>query len=599
MSAPRTLNELFFTAVERFGTKQAALRYKDGDVWKDVTHQEVARRVKHAALGLKELGILPGERVAILSENRPEWAMADFATLTAGCADVPVYPTLPAAQVSYILNDSDARAVFVEGTLQFEKVAAIRDATPKLEFVIVFTVAEGMAGPGVISFQELAQRGAAADGKYPKYREEALAVDPDSLATLIYTSGTTGPPKGVMLTHRNFCSNVHAGLQVLSVGPDDSCLSLLPLSHSFERMAGHYVMFHAGTTISYAESIEKVPVNLGEVKPTVVLSVPRLFEKIYARVLENAMAGGAVKRRIFFWARRNAERWADLKLAGQPIPAILGVKKAIADRLVFSKLRARTGGRVRFFVSGGAPLNREIAKFFFAAGLPILEGYGLTESSPVITVNPYEALRIGTVGAPIPGVEVKVAPDGEILARGPNIMKGYHKKPEATAEAIDSEGWLHTGDIGELDSAGYVIITDRKKDLIVTASGKNIAPQPIENMIKTNRFVLNAVMIGDKRKFPALLVVPDFDAITAWANERGLTYSDIPSMLALPDVTAKVEREVMGSLRDLASFEMPKKLLLLEEDFTIESGELTPTLKVKRRVVEQRYRARIDALYAE
>jgi len=599
VSAPRTLNELFFTAVERFGTKQAALRYKDGDVWKDVTHQEVARRVKHAALGLKELGIRPGERVAILSENRPEWAMADFATLTARCADVPVYPTLPAAQVSYILNDSDARAVFVEGTLQFEKIVAIREATPKLEFVIVFAVAEGMAGPGVLSFQELTQRGAAADGKYPKYREEALAVDPDSLATLIYTSGTTGPPKGVMLTHRNFCSNVHAGLQVLSVGPDDSCLSLLPLSHSFERMAGHYVMFHAGTTISYAESIEKVPVNLGEVKPTVVLSVPRLFEKIYARVLENAMAGGAVKRRIFFWARRNAERWADLKLAGEPIPAVLGVKKAIADRLVFSKLRARTGGRVRFFVSGGAPLNREIAKFFFAAGLPILEGYGLTESSPVITVNPYEALRIGTVGAPIPGVEVKIAPDGEVLARGPNIMKGYHKKPEATAEAIDADGWLHTGDIGELDSAGYLKITDRKKDLIVTASGKNIAPQPIENMIKTNRFVLNAVMIGDKRKFPALLVVPDFDAIAAWANERGLTYADIPSMLALPDVTAKVEREVMGSLRDLASFEMPKKLLLLEEDFTIESGELTPTLKVKRRVVEQRYRARIDALYAE
>jgi len=599
VSAPRTLNELFFTAVERFGTKQAALRYKDGDVWKDVTHQEVARRVKHAALGLKELGIRPGERVAILSENRPEWAMADFATLTARCADVPVYPTLPAAQVSYILNDSDARAVFVEGTLQFEKIVAIREATPKLEFVIVFAVAEGMAGPGVLSFQELTQRGAAADGKYPKYREEALAVDPDSLATLIYTSGTTGPPKGVMLTHRNFCSNVHAGLQVLSVGPDDSCLSLLPLSHSFERMAGHYVMFHAGTTISYAESIEKVPVNLGEVKPTVVLSVPRLFEKIYARVLENAMAGGAVKRRIFFWARRNAERWADLKLAGEPIPAVLGVKKAIADRLVFSKLRARTGGRVRFFVSGGAPLNREIAKFFFAAGLPILEGYGLTESSPVITVNPYEALRIGTVGAPIPGVEVKIAPDGEVLARGPNIMKGYHKKPEATAEAIDADGWLHTGDIGELDSAGYLKITDRKKDLIVTASGKNIAPQPIENMIKTNRFVLNAVMIGDKRKFPALLVVPDFDAIAAWANERGLTYADIPSMLALPDVTAKVEREVMGSLRDLASFEMPKKLLLLEEDFTIESGELTPTLKVKRRVVEQRYRARIDALYTE
>ncbi len=599
MNAPRTLNELFFTAVERFGTKQAALRYKDGDVWKNITHQELARRVKHAALGLKELGIQPGERVAVLSQNRPEWAMADFAALTAGCADVPVYPTLPAAQVAYILNDSDARAVFVEDAEQFEKIAAVRDATPTIGSVIVFAVAEGMEGPGVISFQELLQRGAAAEGKYPKYREDALAVDPDSLATLIYTSGTTGPPKGVMLSHRNFCSNVHAGLQVLSVGPDDSCLSLLPLSHSFERMAGHYVMIHAGTTINYAESIEKVSINLGEVKPTVVLSVPRLFEKIYARVLENAMAGSAVKRRIFFWARRNAERWADLKLGGHPIPALLGIKKAIADRLVFSKLRARTGGRVRFFVSGGAPLNPEIAKFFFAAGLPIMEGYGLTESSPVIAVNPYDALRIGTVGPPIPGVEVKIAPDGEILARGPNIMKGYHKKPEATAEAVDADGWLHTGDIGELDDAGYVKITDRKKDLIVTAGGKKIAPQPIENMIKTNRFVLNAVMIGDKRKFPALMVVPDFDAVTAWAKERGLTFTDIPSLLALPDVAAKVEREVMGGLRDLASFEMPKKLLILDADFTIESGELTPTLKVKRRVVEERYRERIDTLYAE
>ncbi len=599
MNAPRTLNELFFTAVERFGTKQAALRSKDGDTWKDITHQELARRVKHAALGLKELGIRPGERVAILSQNRPEWAMADFATLTAGCADVPVYPTLPAAQVAYILNDSDARAVFVEDAEQFDKIAAVRDATPTIGSVIVFAVAEGMEGSGVISFQELLQRGAAAEGKYPKYREEALAVDPDSIATLIYTSGTTGPPKGVMLTHRNFCSNVHAGLQVLSVSPDDSCLSLLPLSHSFERMAGHYVMVHAGTTINYAESIEKVPINLGEVKPTVVLSVPRLFEKIYARVLENAMAGSAVKRRIFFWARRNAERWADLKLAGQPIPAFLGVKKAIADRLVFSKLRARTGGRVRFFVSGGAPLNPEIAKFFFAAGLPIMEGYGLTESSPVIAVNPYDALRIGTVGPPVPGVEVKIAPDGEILARGPNIMKGYHKKPEATAEAVDADGWLHTGDIGELDDAGYVKITDRKKDLIVTAGGKKIAPQPIENMIKTNRFVLNAVMIGDKRKYPALLVVPDFDAVTAWAKERGLTFRDTASLLTLPDVVAKVEREVMGGLRDLASFEMPKKLLILDADFTIEGGELTPTLKVKRRVVEERYRERIDALYAD
>ncbi|MBE0594280.1 MAG: long-chain fatty acid--CoA ligase, partial [Gemmatimonadales bacterium] len=479
MSAPRNLNELFFTAVERFGTKKAALRYKAGDVWRDITHQELARRVKHAALGLRELGIRAGERVAIISQNRPEWAIVDFACLSTGCADVSVYPTLPAPQVAYLLTDSDSRAVFVENQEQYDKVISVRAGTPDVQHIIVFDTAEGMDAPGVISFQELLQRGAAAESKYPSYREDALAVDPETLATLIYTSGTTGPPKGVMLTHRNFCTNVDAALKVLFIGPEDLCLSAAPLSHSFERMAGHYTMLHAGSTINYAQSIEQIPANLLEVRPTVMIFVPRLYEKLYARVLENAMSSGAAKRRIFFWARDAAERWAELKLAKQPIPRMLAIRKAIADRLVFSKLQARTGGRIRFFVSGAAPLNPEIAKFFYAAGLPIVEGYGLTESSPVIAANPLESIGLGTVGPPIPGVEVKIAADGEVLARGPNIMKGYHKKPEATAEALDADGWLHTGDIGELDAKGYLRITDRKKDLIVTAGGKKVAPQPI------------------------------------------------------------------------------------------------------------------------
>jgi long-chain acyl-CoA synthetase len=402
-----------------------------------------------------------------------------------------------------------------------------------------------------------------------------------------------------MLTHYNFCSNVEAGLKVLSIGPDDSCLSLLPLSHSFERMAGYYTMFHCGVTINYAESIEQVPVNLREVNPTVVLSVPRLFEKIYARVLENAMAGSALKRRIFFWARRTAEQWADLELAKQPIPTALKLKKKIADKLVFSKLQARTGGRMRFFASGGAPLNPEIAKFFFAAGLVIVEGYGLSETSPMISVNPLDGVHIGTVGPPIPGVEVKIAEDGEILARGPNIMLGYFNKPEATKEAIDADGWFYTGDIGEFDADGYIKITDRKKDIIVTAGGKKIAPQPIENMIKMNPFVLNAVMIGDKRKYTALLVVPDVEALRKWAADRNMEADDVAAFLTQPDVIAKVEREVMGSLRDLASFEMPKKIALIEEDFSIERGELTPTLKVKRRAVEKAYKEKIESLYAD
>jgi long-chain acyl-CoA synthetase len=596
---PQTLNELFFGAIDRFSTKRAAMCYKAEGSWQEITHHELARRVRHTAIGLLELGLQPNDRVAILSDNRPEWAVADYACLTAGCTDVAIYPTLPAPQIEYLLRDSGSKAVFVENRTQFDKVAAVRDRTPDLAHVIVFDAEEGMAGPGVVSMQELDQRGAAAEPNHPNYRENALAVRPDDLATLIYTSGTTGDPKGVMLTHHNFASNVVAGLQVLSIGPDDSCLSLLPLSHSFERMAGHYTMFHAGVTIYYAESIEQVQPNLAEVKPTVVLAVPRLFEKIYGRVLENAMAGSALKRRIFFWARRNAERWADLTLASASIPTGLALKTRLGDRLVFSKLRGRTGGRVRFFVSGGAALNPEISKFFFAAGLPIMEGYGLTETSPVIAVNPLERLRIGTVGPPIPGVEVKIGPDGEILCRGPNVMQGYYNKPEATREVLEPDGWFHTGDVGELDDEGYVKITDRKKDLIVTAGGKKVAPQPIENMMKTNKFVLNAVMVGDKRRFPAVLVVPDTDALKQWADERGIPTTDTTALLDQADVTAKMEREVMGTLRDLASFEMPKKIALLEDDFTIERGELTPSLKVKRRVVEERYRDKIDALYAE
>jgi long-chain acyl-CoA synthetase len=599
VSAPQTLNELFFQAVDRFASKEAALRYKAGGSWHNITHHELARRVQHAALGLRELGINPGDKVAILSQNRPEWAIADYACLTTRCTDVAIYPTLPPSQIAYLLQDSGACAAFVEDREQYAKIVEIRDQVPQLAHVILFAPEDGMEGPGLLTLDELVQRGAAAEPNYPSYKDEALTVQPSDLATLIYTSGTTGDPKGVMLTHANFCTNVHAALQVLSIGPTDTCLSVLPLSHSFERMAGHYTMFHAGCTIAYAESIEKLGDNFGEVSPTVVLAVPRVFEKFYARVLENAMSGGALKRRIFFWARRKAEAWADLVLGGKPVPAILGFQKGVAHKLVFSKLVARTGGRISFFVSGAAALNPEIARFFFAAGLPIVEGYGLTETAPVIAANPLEKIHLGTVGPPIPGVEVKIAEDGEILTRGPNLMQGYYNKPDETREAIDEEGWFHTGDVGEFDEAGYVKITDRKKDLIVTAGGKNVAPQPIENMIKTNPFVVNVVMVGNKRRFPALLVVPDMEKLTAWAQERSMTAGEASDFLQQPDVVSKMEREVMGQLRDLASFEMPKKLSLVANDFTIESGELTPSMKVKRGVVEERYREQIDAMYVE
>ena len=595
MKHPETLAQLFFGAIDRFSTKRAALRYKTGDQWRDITHQELARRVQHAALGLRELGLVPGDRVAILSESRPEWAIADLACLTVQCADVALYPSLMPHQIEYLLNDAGARAIFVEDRAQYDKIAEIRDQVPQLEHIIIFDTPD--TAIDAVAFDQLSQIGAGVEVKYSTYKADALAIPPDALATLIYTSGTTGEPKGVMLTHRNLTTNVLAALQVLPVGPDDVCLSLLPLSHSFERMAGFYVMLHAGVTINYAEGIDAVVHNLLEVKPTVVLSVPRLFEKMYSRVLEKALSGGVVKKRMFMWARRTADRWADLKLAQKPVPVALAVSYRLAHRLVFSKLKAATGNRLRFFVSGGAPLSPEIAKFFYAAGLPILEGYGLTETSPVITVNPLEAPRIGTVGLPLPGQEVRIAADGEILTRGPNVMSAYYNKPEKTAEAIDAEGWLHTGDIGELDDDGYLRITDRKKDIIVTAGGKNIAPQPIENRVKGSTFVSNAVMIGDKRKFSIVLVVPEVSALAKWARQRKLAVPDPERMLELPDITAKLEREVMVTLRDLASYQMPKKVVIVEEDFTVENGMLTPSLKIKRKVIEENYRDRIDACY--
>jgi long-chain acyl-CoA synthetase len=596
MSSPSgTLTRLFFDALAKHGRKPAAFRYRTGNGWKDITYPEVEARVRAIAAGLQALGVKAGDRVALLSENRPEWALTDYACLCAGAADVPIYPTLPPNQVEYILKDSGAVVCLVSNAEQLAKVLQSRAACPALKQVVVFDTAAKR--DGAMSLADLEAQG----GKAPnaRWKDAALAVKPDDLATLIYTSGTTGDPKGVMLTHNNFYSNVFSALQVFDIGPEDSCLSFLPLSHSFERMAGHYTMFAAGATINYAESIDTVPRDLGEVRPTVVLSVPRLYEKMYARVLENALSGSAIKKSIFIWAKRTAEQWAALVLAGKAVPAVLEIKRKLAHKLVFSKLHARTGGRLRFFVSGGAALSPEIAKFFFAAGLPILEGYGLTETAPVISANPLRKVRIGTVGPAIPGVQVKIAADGEILCKGPNVMKGYFNRPEATKEAIDADGWFHTGDIGELDADGYIKITDRKKDLFKTSGGKYIAPQPIENKVKTNKFVSNAVVVGDGRKFPLIIVVPNFDNLEKWARERGLQYSDRRALNTMPDVQAKMEREVMGELRDLAKFEIPKKVLLLDQDFTIESGELTPTLKVKRRVVEKRLKDRIERVYME
>ncbi len=596
-SPPGTLTRLFFEAVERHD-KPDALQVKVNGVYEPISSRTVAERVRHVAFGLTELGVKPGDRVGILSENRPEWAIADYACLTACLADVPLYPNLPAEQAAYILRDSGTVTLFVSDAAQAAKIAEVRSSCPALHTVITFAQ-ERHAGADA-TLADVEARGAKVDDEARRsaYRDRALAVKPDDVATLIYTSGTTGEPKGVMLTHDNLYSNVLASAAAIPFEGKDVGLSFLPLSHIFERMAGHYLMFHVGCSIAYAESIDTVPTDLQIVRPTLVLSVPRLYEKMYARVLDNALSGGAVKKRIFFWARSVAERWANVRLAGGTPAGLLALQYRIAQKLVFSKLKARTGGRLRYFVSGGAPLAPEINKFFYAAGLVILEGYGLTETSPVIAVNTPEEFRIGTVGKPVAGVDVTIAADGEILSRGPNVMKGYYNKPEATREAIDADGWFHTGDIGELRD-GFLAITDRKKEIIVTAGGKNIAPQPIENAIKTNKYVSQAVLIGDKRKFPSVLVVPNWDNLEKYAGYKGLQGTSRAELLKLPIIKAKMEKEVLGQLHGLARFETPKKVALLEHDFSVERGELTPTLKVKRRVIDKLYKPQIDELYAD
>ncbi len=592
--APGTLTKLFFDAVSKFN-RPDALQVKVAGAYKPISHSEVADRVRHAARGLSSLGVRRGDRVAILSENRPEWAIGDFACLTAGLTDVPIYPTLPADQIAYILKDSGAVAIFLSTKAQAEKIREIRSQIPALKTVIGFDDIPGLAN---MSMADLEKRGAEGEtsASIATYREDALLVKPDDLATIIYTSGTTGEPKGVMLSHDNIYSNVEASRKAIPFEGNDVGLSFLPLSHIFERMAGHYLMFATGTSIAYAESIDTVAANMGEVRPTLVLSVPRLYEKMYARILETALTGGFLKKKIFFWARGVADRWASEKLAGKEPGGLLAMQYGIAQKLVFSKLKTRTGGRLRYFVSGGAPLSPDINKFFYAAGLEILEGYGLTETSPVIAVNTPDNFRIGTVGKPIDGVEVKIAADGEILTRGPHVMKGYYNKPEATRESIEPDGWFHTGDIGELRD-DFLAITDRKKDIIVTAGGKNIAPQPLENKVKTNKYVAQAVMLGDKRKFPSMLIVPNFDQLERWAKNRNIIWTDRAQLLRMPTIQAKMEKEVNKELAGAAHFELPKKIGLLEHDFSIEKGELTPTQKVKRRAIDKHYKALIDSLY--
>jgi long-chain acyl-CoA synthetase len=560
----------------------------------DITYDEVLEVVKRAVAALEDRGVGRGQRVAILSENRPEWALVDYACLCAGVWDIPVYTTLTVHQVAYLLEDSGAQLAFVSSAEQMEKALAASAQQGRELQVVVFDPPASLPA-GVVSWQAFLDSGRQRADAWSDddFRAAALRAGPDDVATLIYTSGTTGDPKGVMLSHGNLASNVRAAGVVFDLSDADNTVSFLPLSHVLQRMVD-YLFFWVGCRIAYPRSIKTLVDDLKVIRPTIVVSVPRIYEKIYNGVME----AHGLKKKLIDWAVRVADRAADIRLTGSEPSGTLALQYRIADKLVFSKVRKAVGGRLRFFVSGGGPLSPELCRFFYSIGLTILEGYGLTETSPVTNVNTLDAFRIGTVGKVVPGTEIHIADDGEILVRGPQVMKGYYKKPDATAEVIDAEGWFATGDIGEVDEDGFLTITDRKKDLIVTAGGKNVAPQPIENRLKTNPLIEQAIMIGDRRRYCVMLIVPAFGPLETWARGAGIEWESRAGLVADPRVVGHVEAEALAMLGDLASFETPKKFALLPEELTEENGFLTPSLKIKRRVVNERFEGLIDALYA-
>jgi long-chain acyl-CoA synthetase len=594
-----TLVDLFLGAAHRHADA-VAMRVRVADErWEERTHAQVEERVRALALSLRSLGLERGARVGILSGTRAEWAESDFGLIMSGLVSVPVYPSLPPEQIAYIFGNAEVRAAFVEDQDQYDKLLAVRGELPHLERVFTYGAVRAGEDLPAEGLDELIERGRSERADPEEYQAHARRTTPDDLATLIYTSGTTGPPKGVMLTHDNLYSNALLAAEVLPLSEADRHLSWLPLSHSFERMAGHYVMWHTGVSISYAESVDTIVRDMGEVRPTIGTGVPYLYDKLYERSQKAAHEGGFLKLTIFRWARTVGESRADRVLSHRSVGPWLRLRYSLADRLVFSKLRARTGGRVRYFISGGGPLSPTVARFMWAAGLPILEGYGLTETSPVLTVNPPGAVRLGTVGPPLPRTELRIADDGEILCRGPQVMEGYYRNEEATREAFAEDGWLRTGDIGSLDEDGYLSITDRKKELLVTAGGKNIAPAPVERAIERSRFVAHAVLTGDRRNFPLVVIQPNFEALEEWGRTRGLAGAAHSGLIESGPVEELIEREARRRLKDFDHHEKPGWILLVPDEFGVATGELTPTLKVKRRVIYRRYAAAIDRAYAE
>jgi long-chain acyl-CoA synthetase len=592
-----TLVELFRHAVSR---DRNLLNYKKDGHWRRVSSRELESQVRAVAMGLHALDVRVGDRVGILSENRVEWTLADLGVINCGALDAPIYATQSPKQVAYILNDAGVEVLFISNQAQYDRVRDALVNCPKLRVIISFDPIVAPAAR-VMSFDNLLARGRAADAEEPGlYETMREIVTPESLATLIYTSGTTGDPKGVMLTHANLVSNTLANFQNSELKEGEVALTFLPFSHILERTT-IYMYLYAGVSVHYAESVETVARDMVEVRPHFMTSVPRLFEKVQARAMEKAEEKGERQAAIAQWAVDVAKQWGKAASEGRNAGVVLNLKHKVADALVYSKLREALGGRIRALVSGGAPLAPELAWFFYGAGMPIYQGYGLTESSPVIACNTPRANRLGSVGKPIPGVRVRIAEDGEILASGPNVMRGYYNRPAETGEALetDAEGrvWLRTGDVGHLDADGYLFITDRKKDLIKTSGGKYVAPQPIENAIKRSQYVNQVVVIGDGRKFPAALIVPQMEALRSYARRQGIVVEET-ELIKRQEIIDLIEKEVESLTADLSQYEKIKAVLLLPRELTVEGGELTPTLKVKRRVVVEMNKGQIDRLYA-
>ncbi len=591
----RTLNDIYERTISI--DRPAAMKYKRDGRWVDISLAEFRDTVRHFSTGMRVLGMKPGDRVAILSENRPEWSMTDFAALCGGGVTVPIYPTLLGWQIEYIVNDSGSVAVIASNEEQLNKLLEIRSHTPCVHHIIVCDPPATLPD-GVMTFKDVVAKGKVEEEQHGRARFDELRAKPVAadLATLVYTSGTTGNPKGAMLSHGNITSNVIAGVGIMPIHPGDVALSILPLSHILERTAD-FAYYYVGACVAYAESVLKVGDNLQEIRPDVFAGVPRLFEKMRVRIMDNVAAAPKIRQKIFFWALDIAAKRLPYIIERKPMPGGLALKSAIADKLVFGKITDKLGGKVRFVLSGGAPLSADLAAFFIGAGVEILEGYGLTETSPVISLNRLDKRRLGTVGPLISGVEVRIAADGEILTRGPHVMLGYFNNPEATAQAIDKDGWFYTGDIGEIDSDGFLKITDRKKDIIINAYGKNIAPQPLEALLKSSPYIGTPVLIGDRRKYLSALIVPNFEKLERDAQGLGIAFQSREELVANSQVLGLIQTEIDRFNKNLDRQEKIRRFALLSRDFTIEDDEVTPSLKVKRKNIDTKYKSIIDQMY--